>query len=452
MNDTNQLRNPQAEHEVLTACINDENIYTTLRGLLSEDLFTDADCKKLFSIMVRFEKEGKIPNLTEVTMYLVSDGIDVTRFISTGYSSYSVTKQKIDGLIDLSMKRSLYTLCCKGINIATNPASDSSEFQQLLADFKQNMKDDTSDVLSFSDTVKSLQNSVACNKNGTGERGMLTGLHVFDIRYGLHQGDLVIIAGETSMGKSTLATTIARNMAIERIPVAYYSLEMGANQLTARIVARDTQIASSRLLYDKLSDSEYDRFYDASSVMEQLPIYFDENNKTSFPKMCNSIRAMVRKRGVKVVFIDYLQILANSSSTNNREQLIGDMARELKVIAVECNVCVIALSQLSRDNVNHEPNLNRLRGSGQIAEAADLVVFVYRPYIYGVERFPDGTPTVNAAQVIIDKGRNIGLAKEVVSFNADLTFFSDYVKTENKETTTRTDAPWNRNEEENLPF
>ena len=161
-------------------------------------------------------------------------------------------------------------------------------------------------------------------------------------------------------------------------------------------------------------------------------------------RMCTSIRAMVRTRGIKVAFIDYLQIMVNGSG-DNREQLLGDIARDLKRLAVELQICIVAISQLSRAKDKPEPTLSEMRGSGQIEEACDTAVLVYRPFIYGIERYKDGRLTYGTAQLTIAKGRNIGLSQEIVQFNGDLTYFYDAV-----------DAPKNEahpySDNEPLPF
>lgn len=133
---------------------------------------------------------------------------------------------------------------------------------------------------------------------------------------------------------------------------------------------------------------------------------------------------MVRKHHIRVAYIDYLQILANGRN-ESREQLIGDMARDLKRLAVELNICIVAISQLSRSKDKPEPSLAEMRGSGQIEEACDTAVLVYRPFVYGIERYKDGKLTYGTAQLTIAKGRNIGLAQEVVSFDSELTYFHD---------------------------
>lgn len=426
MTDITQLFNTQAEEEVIAACISDVNIYDALSENLSEELFSTTPCQQALSIIKAIVKDGKKPDYVEFGMRLSAAGGDITRFMLPSMPSYSLTNQRVELLRGLARKRSLYTLCCEGIRIATDPTADVADFQKIITGLSDASAGQTEAMISFRDTVKTLREAVVSRMSGHGEQGIMTGLHVFDTRMGFHQGDLVIIAGETSQGKSTLATTIARNVALQKIPCAYYSLEMGANQLTARLLARDVLITSSRLLYDKLNDSEYSQLYDVSEKLSGLPIYFDERSKTSFEKMCSSIRAMVRRYGIKIAFIDYLQILANSATANNREQLIADIAREFKRIAVEENICIVLLSQLSRDPSGHEPTMSRLRGSGQIEEAADVVILVYRPSVYGIATYPNGTSTADSAKLIIAKGRNIGLGEDIVAFNSELTFFSDF--------------------------
>ena len=441
---TYQLNNVQAERELISACIIDDDIYQSVASNLSEELFTDYESRKVYGILRQVEREGKKIDATDVAMRIASIGGNIGLFITTENVSYEMTKQRAELLNELSLKRKLFGLCNKGISIATDPTATMEDFQKLLHDMSNQTSDTSNVVQSFGDTLRELRKDMVERKDGDMEQGMMTGLHIFDSHFGLHGGDLVIFAGRTSQGKSTLATTIARNMGLMGIPSAYYSLEMGAKQLTARIMARDVLLSSSKLLYDKVNDGELVKFDEKSETLRQLPIYYDDKSKTSFTKMCTSIRAMVRTRGIKVVFIDYLQIMVNGSG-DNREQLLGDIARDLKRLAVELQICIVAISQLSRAKDKPEPTLSEMRGSGQIEEACDTAVLVYRPFIYGIERYKDGRLTYGTAQLTIAKGRNIGLAQEIVQFNGDLTYFYDAV-----------DAPKNEahpySDNEPLPF
>lgn len=442
-----QLNNVEAERELVAGCLSDDNIWQAVSPLLSDELFTDYESRRAYGIMRQMESEGKQIEITEFTARYVSINGQIGLFLSNSISSYELTKQRAELLKELSVKRKLYALCTKGMSIATDPTASVEDFEKLLSDLHETSESAETGEQSFGDTVKMLRRDMAGRIDGTAEQGMMTGLHIFDSHYGLHAGDLVIFAGRTSQGKSTLATTIARNMALMGTPSAYYSLEMGAKQLTARIMARDTMLSSSRMLYDKMNDGELARFDEKVVSMQNLPIYYDDKSKTSFKRMTTSIRAMVRKHGIRIAFIDYLQILANGSG-DNREQLIGDIARDLKRLAVELNICIVAISQLSRAKDKPEPTLMEMRGSGQIEEACDTAVLVYRPFVYGIERYKDSTLTYGTAQLTIAKGRNIGLAQEIVAFNGDLTYFYD--RTDQNVTIQQQSSGWD--DKEPLPF
>ena len=242
---TYQLNNVQAERELLSACIIDDDIYQSVASNLSEELFTDYESRKVYGIIRQIEREGKKIDATDVAMRIASIGGNIGLFITTENVSYEMTKQRAELLNELSLKRKLFGLCNKGISIATDPTATMEDFQKLLYDMSNQTSDTSNVVQSFGDTLRELRKDMVERKDGNMEQGMMTGLHIFDSHFGLHGGDLVIFAGRTSQGKSTLATTIARNMGLMGIPSAYYSLEMGAKQLTARIMARDVLLSSS---------------------------------------------------------------------------------------------------------------------------------------------------------------------------------------------------------------
>lgn len=422
----NNLQDVRTEIEVIAACLSGDNIYVALSGMLYADLFTDSDARKTYEIMKKTDESGRIVDITTIGTIMSSKGIDVAKFISLKYSSYELTKEMVNVLASLEKKRRLYNLGVQAMSIATTPTSEVEDMQGIINNMG-NITDETEDnVVIHKSTLNDLCNDVAKRMEGKEETGIRTGLGIFDKRSGLHGGDLVIIAGETSNGKSTLATTIARNVALQGIPVVYYSLEMSAKQLAARILARDAAVAASRILYAKMTNEEYNQFYDAMLKQMELPIYYDEKNKMSFYKMMNSARRLVRRNGVRIIIVDYLQILVNGSD-GSREQMLGDMARDMKRLAADTGACVILLSQLSRDQNSKygEPSLSRMRGSGQIEEACDMAVLIWRPSLYGKEKYDDGTVTAGTAVLKLAKGRNVGIGSEVVLFDGDLTYFKD---------------------------
>ena len=414
--DISRLHSTQAEVQVLSAILFNPYLYDTLAEFLSKDLFNDYECVKTYEIIKNLADEGKLPDMVEIAGILDKQNVNFKRFILEGSGDYSITKQKIEFLSDLSVRRRMAALLMKAETMITNPAITIDEVSKVANELDKVVANDAGEkVQSFGEVVGNLMNDVADRMNDKGEKGIMTGLHIFDSHYGWHEGDLIIFAGGTSMGKSTLASTISYNMAAEGVPNAYYSMEMTAKQLVARMSARCTSVSASTTLYAKLNPSEYQKVYDGTLAMKNLPIYFDEDSKTNFSQMCKSIKRLKKKYGIKVVFIDYLQILVNGSS-DNREATLGDMARDLKRLAVEEGLAICALSQLNRaDKDKGEPRLNQMRGSGQIEEACDMGVLINRPNLKN-----------ETATITIAKGRNIGLAKEKVKFNANLSYFSDF--------------------------
>ena len=413
----NNLHNTQAEREVLNAILFNPYIYDYVADIISRDIFQDTECQKVYDIVQNMIKAGKTIDAAEVFTIMRKDGLDFSHFVMENIAASELTRQRICFLEDLYTRRKLLNLCYKAEAMVTDTTITREELRSVGKDFDGYLNNDSQDdeCQQIGEVVDDVVNDAADRKNDKGERGLMTGLNIFDSRFGWHRGDLVIVAGATSQGKSTLATTIAYNMANDGVPALYYSMEMSSKQLTARIMARCTQVSSSTTLYAKLSDQEFQQVYDGSLKIKKLPIYFDEKNKTSFVNMCSSIRRKVKRLGIKVVFIDYLQILANGSR-DNRESVIGDMARDLKRLAVEENICICALSQLNRSKEDKgRPRLNQMRGSGQIEEACDMAVLIHRPNLQK-----------ESANIYMDKGRNIGVAKDVIKFNGNLSYFSDF--------------------------
>ena len=408
--------NDVAEREVISALLYSPFIFIEVKDSLRAELFSTYNSSKAYAAILKLDRQGKVPDIAEVGKMLEADKVDVGYFFSEQKPDLTLTKQRIAYLEDLMIRRMLYNVCHHGEVTASDPFSTRDDFRavyDMLGRIFESGKSETS--VPFGEVVTGLMNSIADRMNGKEELGIMTGLHLFDSRFGLHDGDFVVIAGETSQGKSTLATTLAYNLAIVGVPSVFYSMEMSARQLAARIIARRVKIGSARTLRDKLSDAEFSQLYDNASVLKSLPIYFDERSKTTFRGICDSIRRMVKVYNVRVAFIDYLQILANGKA-ENREQILGDMARDLKRLAVETGICIVALSQMSRSSGGKsEPSLSRMRGSGQIEEACDMAVIIHRK-----------DKQSEQATLSLEKSRNGSIGKEKVRFDLNYSYISDY--------------------------
>lgn len=255
--------------------------------------------------------------------------------------------------------------------------------------------------------------------------GIKSGFHKYDkFAGGFQKSDLVIVAGETSQGKTSFAVTAIKNCAIRGVRCAVFSLEMTKRQLVARIVAQETNISSKKIMYNDLSNVEKSTVLNYLNSKNNWPIHFDESSVNDIDKICTSIRKLKIKYNIELVLVDYIQDMKGADT----EAGIGDIGRKLKNIAKELDICVIAISQLARDKMNPEPTISRLRGSGQLEEKADVVILVYRPEYYGRtygEPHSDES-TWGTAQIKIAKGRNIGLGSFIMGFNKETTLFYDY--------------------------
>lgn len=284
--------------------------------------------------------------------------------------------------------------------------------------------------------------------NGKEEESIYTDFCMIDEKGGLHPTDLNIIAGATSMGKTSFGLCVLKNVAAKGVPCAVYSLEMSSQQLCARLIAQDGDgVSSSELMYQKLDAPTYSKVITWGQALSTLPIYFDESSVQDLDGLCASIRNIVYQQGVRVVLVDYIQLLKVRNIADDVKAM-ADAARELKNLAKQLNIVVIALSQLSRPREDRSPvpTLSKLRGSGGIEEAADNVYLIYRPEYYKKD-FPGGWSmysTKDAALLIRAKGRNIGVAERLLKFTPATTKYVDWKEATEQAVAERrdTDKPW----------
>lgn len=270
--------------------------------------------------------------------------------------------------------------------------------------------------------MEAIKMAEAAMNSGGGLSGKTTGLEVIDRKTsGLHNSDLVILAGRPGMGKTSLATNIAFNCAEEHLkwqsdggefqygaPVAFFSLEMSADQLATRILAEQAEISSESLRSGKLTRDEFQKLSFASQRLAELPLYIDDTPALTIAALRTRARRMKRKHDIGLIVVDYLQLLQGSGRANdNRVNEISEISRGLKTLAKELSVPVIALSQLSRAVEQREdkrPQLSDLRESGSIEQDADMVWFIYRGDYYHLSLKPD-TPDGSSSEDAKEKYR-----------------------------------------------
>ena len=250
-----------------------------------------------------------------------------------------------------------------------------------------------------------------------GLSGVATGFDKLDkITSGWQPSDLIIIAARPAMGKTAFVLSMARNMAIDYgIPVALFSLEMASVQLITRLISSETGLSSEKLRTGKLEKHEWEQLSTKVKNLEKAPLFIDDTPSLSIFDLRAKARRLVSQHGIRIIIVDYLQLMTaggNGKGGGNREQEISSISRNLKALAKELNVPVIALSQLSRAvetrGSSKRPLLSDLRESGAIEQDADIVSFLYRPEYYKIDEWDDeeASPTAGQAEIMIAKHRN----------------------------------------------
>ena len=239
-------------------------------------------------------------------------------------------------------------------------------------------------------------------------RGIPTGIGELDSTItGLNRSDLIILAALPGMGKTSFALNIARHAAVTvRKKVAFFSLEMGREQLASRLLSTEALVGGTKLRTGELEEGEWARLIEGGDILAKAPIYLDDNSSITVPEMKAKIR---RLGGVDLVIIDYLQLMNSAKRIDNRVQEISEITRNLKIMAKELNVPVIALSQLARASekrTEHRPVLSDLRDSGSIEQDADIVLFLYREDYYQNENPPGEDSDRNSGECIVAKNRH----------------------------------------------
>ncbi|MFL2510813.1 MAG: replicative DNA helicase [Candidatus Neomarinimicrobiota bacterium] len=275
----------------------------------------------------------------------------------------------------------------------------------------------------LSSTVKRIED-IAANPGST--IGVPSGIIDLDkLTAGFQKGDLIIIAGRPSMGKTALALTVARNAAIEsKSPTAIFSLEMSSDQLGQRLLTSEARVDNSHVRRGSLPSGKWKNINIASGKLAQAPLYIDDTPALSILDLRSRARRLKRERNIELIIVDYLQLMQGPKNSENRQNEISQITQSLKALAKELNIPVIALSQLSRaveQRTKKEPMLSDLRESGAIEQDADVVIFLYRPSVYDKEN----QDLKGLAYLIVAKQRN-GPTGRVTS-----TFIDTYARFDN---------------------
>lgn len=454
------VNDPKAEQYVIGSLLVDPTAYTLVSQYLDEDCFYDPMCRDIWKAVDNMGKQGMPIDVISVSAELSKQKSNVTALdlmnISAQIASSAHVEYHAIRLQDLGRRRKLWVVGQQLSKVGLSEEILTADAHQEAIESIGGVFEKADGVFTLDDAMNSLNEIMVKNATVGGvTTGTKTGMERFDEKGGLQKSDLIIVAGETSQGKTSLALCMTRHAIENGAKVAFYSMEMTKEQLTARLLSAKTNIPANNILYSgSLAPSEIRMIDDARGKLPGENLFFDDKSTSNIDSILLSIRMLKMQKDIDGAVVDYLQILnVNSRSTSfSREQAMGDAARRFKNLAKELNIWIIALCQLSRDSNCPEPNLNRLRDSGQIGEAADVVILVYRAEYYN-RAYPapfdnkDDYPTDGTAMIDVAKGRNIGTFKFFMGFNKNTTnFFKTNLINEDVQ------VPFEKPEEADAPF
>jgi replicative DNA helicase len=473
-----KFQNYDAEIAIIGCLLWDNRSYEKIADFLTDEHFTDASNKIIFSTIKKLLDKNILVSPITLKNYLEENDknqIDNYTYLNQIKDSAPSTQnayQYARLLYDLHIKRSLIGI---GNTIVQDTVSNENELEGTglienaendLYNLSQTGSADRKHAM-FGDALKTAIDIIDQSFKRDGKiAGLPSGLRDLDKKLGgLHNSDLIIIAGRPSMGKTALGTNIAFNAAksykenqdefgnkivVDGGKVAFFSLEMSAEQLATRVLAQESKISGDKMRKAELSKDDFKKIAKTSSQLENLNLIIDDNPILTIPSLRARARRLKRLYDINLIIIDYLQLMSGSSNGRNdgRVQEISEITRGLKAVAKELNIPIIALSQLSRQVEQREdkrPQLSDLRESGTIEQDSDVVMFIFRESYYLERMEPIKKPdeiedkynerhqrwrelcenSYNTAEIIIAKQRHGPIGTIKAHFDPNFTRFSD---------------------------
>ena len=451
--------NIEAEQSVIGSILVTNEIFDEINTIVSNVNFYDPMHQKIFNAIESMIYKGMLANPITLKNYFENekDELNIPEYLVKITKFSTSVRQAIEYskiIYDMFVRRELIKISeqmidnAKENDLDTNGQNIIENSEKLLYDLAEKGSFNSS-LIKFDDAMKqTIEMASAAYKNDSGIVGVPTGLRDLDDKLGgLHQSDLIIIAGRPSMGKTSLATNIAFNAAqniqenSKKSSVVFFSLEMSSEQLSTRIISEQARIASNDIRRGRISDQQFDQFLETSKNISELPLFIDETPAISIAAMSNRARRIKRLYGLDMIVVDYIQLMKGSfNNKDGRVQEISQITQGLKAIAKELGVPVLALSQLSRQveqRDDHKPQLSDLRESGSIEQDADVVMFVYREGYYLRRKEPREATVEHAewqakmnevdhlAEIIIGKQRHGPIGKVTLEFEERFTKFKD---------------------------
>ncbi len=463
--------NIEAEQALLGAILVNNDAFYRVSDFLKPTHFHEPLHRTIYEVTGDLVRMGKTANPVTIKTFLPANekvgDITVAQYLAR-LAAEAVTIINAEdygrAIYDLATRRALITIGEDMVNIAYDapvdmpPQTQIEDAERRLFELAETGRYDGG-FESFTDAVKLAVDMANAAYSRDGHlSGIASGFDRLDtLMGGLQRSDLIILAGRPGMGKTSLATNMAFNIANAYEPaqqadgsfaaanggvVGFFSLEMSSEQLATRIISEQTEIPSSKIRRGEINEADFEKLVACSQMMQRIPLYIDQTGGISIAQLAARARRLKRQRGLDVLVIDYVQLMQGSSakSQQNRVQEVTEITTGLKALAKELEVPIIALSQLSRQVESRDdkrPQLSDLRESGSIEQDADVVLFVYREEYYLKNREPKpGTEEYfkweaefaearNKAEVIIAKQRHGPTGSVELGFQGEFTRFFD---------------------------
>ncbi len=420
----------EVERALLAKLTARQEYYYTFFSVLQTDLFENPVHREMFSIIDTLYQQGHKFDIIKATQLSTNKSINIHYEVSriVTYESYHMQFESCINYLIEEKKLSKFKSLVSELSLKMSETGNINELIEYSVGKLGSISEHNDNGLpDMNMQLEGFLHEVNENCKKEGITGITSGYKsIDDHTNGWKNQDLIIVGGASSMGKTSLSLNLALNSAKAGVPSVVFSYEMSVNQLLTRLVSSESNVENKNISSGTLNDVDFKRVVDYSNKVKEIPLHIDECSNTSLRYLLNRIRRYVVSKKVKLVMIDYLQLVNNFSKGRSREQEVSQIARALKNIAKELDICIIALSQLSRAVQNRagcRPCLADLRESGEIEQAADTVVFVYRPEYYGIESDENGNSTIGKAEIIFAKGRNIGIGSVNLDFNNKFTRF-----------------------------
>ncbi len=465
--------NVEAEQQLLGAILTNNDVFDRIAALVSATDFHDPVHGRIFEVAKSRISKNTLASPITLKAFLEDDaGLKelggpayLARLAGSAISPFAA-RDYAQMIRDLSIRRELMqigrdiTEKAASVDVATEPAEQISEAEQALYEVAESGRSSAGFRSFLAALTTAVDVAAAAYRRDGGLAGLSTGFADLDRRIGgLHRSDLLVLAGRPSMGKTSLATNIAFSIAsayrreaspegreetVDGGVVGFFSLEMSAEQLAARILSEASEIPSERVRSGDMDEPEFRRFVEAAKRLEACPLYIDDTPALPIGQLAVRARRLKREHGLDALVVDYLQLVRASTVRDSRVNEVSEITQSLKAIAKELEIPVIALSQLSRQVESREdkrPLLSDLRESGSIEQDADVVMFVFREEYYKEREKPgdhDGEAMAkwqeemervhNRAEIIIGKQRHGPVGTVELAFDGRFTRFSNLAK------------------------